>query len=242
MINTIQVNNRLFLRSLFIVILICGSLFFTSNNVTKYTNSTVKVLLIDTLSHLNDDFYLNLQKLCNEQNITLDTVSADNFDVEYFKKNEGSYMFVFLRVHSTNQYNRTWIFTGEEYEKNKYLLEQLADEVHRAKPNDYEEYYFVISSDYFVSKKIKLDSVFFVLMGCNGQDTNDMANAFISLGAKCVIGWEGQVALSYSDAVFLSFCETVFLSTDIKTASLFCEEFNSKTISGPRLVMSIKPE
>ena len=156
------------------------------------------ILLVDNLSEINDDFRTDLEALCSENNYEL--VVKNDADVNFFKKFNGTFSLIILRLHSTNQNNITWLFTNEEYQANKYILEQLAGEIHSARVDYSSRVCFVLSSYYirhYLTEKIKADCV--ILMGCNGLDRDDMAKAWIDAGALSYVGWKGDVSINKTD-------------------------------------------
>ena len=179
------------------------------------------VLLLNTLDGLIPGFPSRLKVLCDSYGVPLNVYSDEEVSVSLFKHLNGDYDIVLLRLHSTNQYGQTWLFTGEPYDQNKYLLEQLSDQVHRARPYIDEKPYFCITSVYV---KVNLDTSVLFLMGCDGMTSQDLSSAFKKSGVETVIGWDGLVDLEYSDTVALEFCDLVLSgasSQEIKQCCLF---------------------
>ena len=105
----------------------------------------------------------------------------------------------------------TWIFTGELYTPRKYILEQMAFEVHSARANNMSGSYFVISSyfiEHFLSNRIESDCV--ILMGCNGLSNSDMGEAWIKAGSNSFVSWSGDISLQETDYYTLRLVENYF--------------------------------
>ena len=197
-------NTNLKLVTIFILVTLFtkGSI----KNIEPYPNG---VLLIDAL-YSGDYFKDELQKICEKNNQVLE-IKDENVTVNYFSEISGNYSLVILRLHSTCQRNLTWMFTGEPYSPTKYVLEQLAFEVHSAKPDNTSTNYFVVSSyfiEHYLSGKITSDCV--ILMGCNGLITTDMGNAWIKAGSNSYISWNGDISLQDTDRYTLKLVDSYF--------------------------------
>ena len=181
----------------------------TKSSIPKVEPNSNGVLLIDSLS-LGDQFRTELQKICDKNNKVLE-IKDNNVTVNSFKEISGHYSLIILRLHSTCQRNVTWMFTGEQYFPRKYILEQLAFEVHSAKANNMSDSLFVVSSYYiehYLSNKIESECV--ILMGCNGLTNSDMGEAWIKAGANSFVSWNGEISLQETDYYTLKLIDTYF--------------------------------
>ena len=95
------------------------------------------------------------------------------------------------------------IFTGEPYSRTVYREEMKAGILARARhlETDPPSYFFAIT-DTFVRQRMKgsFPGTIVLQMGCNGLRANKMADAFVAKGARAVVGWDGMVSASHTDA------------------------------------------
>lgn len=119
-------------------------------------------------------------------------------------KSLGGYRVIVMRVHSGVFEGGVWLFTGEEFDNAKYVLEQLLGEVHLSRnPND-PRLMFAVGSR-FVGHHLggRLGGCLVVLMGCDGLAAEDLAVALNGAGAAAVVGWGGPVRLEETDRAAL---------------------------------------
>ena len=191
------------LIGLFLLLLLFTITYYDTKQRLTQTTNTKKALIIDPLSTGNTGLPEAL-KLLEDHGYKTTLIHGEDVTVDYLKNIKGRYQIVILRVHSTINNGMIWFFTGEPYKQDKYVLEQLADEVHRARPSTQERYLFAVGSDFvlhFMETKFK-DSLI-IVMGCDGIKTKDLAHAFTETGARCYISWDGPVSLSHTDKATL---------------------------------------
>lgn len=196
-------NRNTILIGLFLLLLLSIITYYDTKQRLTPTPRTKKALIINPLSTDNNDF-LQAAMLLEDHGYKTLGAYGEEVTVDYLKNIKGRYQIVILRVHSTINNGKIWFFTGEHYRQDKYVLEQLADEVHRARPSTLERYLFAVGSDFvlqFMENKFK-DSLI-IVMGCDGLKTNDLAHAFTETGASCYVSWNGPVSLSHTDKVTL---------------------------------------
>ena len=135
----------------------------------------------------------------------VDVLRGENVSVESIKGISGGYRVVVLRVHSSIYRGRVWFFTGERYIQGSYVLEQLLDEVHPARPTTESGFLFAVGAD-FVLRYLEngLDGSLVVLMGCDGLSSQDLARAFTENGAAAYVSWDGPVLLGHTDEATLA--------------------------------------
>jgi len=118
---------------------------------------------------------------------------------------------ILFRSHSTNVINENipggpvFLFTSELYDKNKYVKEQLANHIGRARIlYDNSPLYFAIVSG-FVRYEMtgRFDDTLIIIGGCQSLGTPDLAQAFIERGASAVVGWNDWVDMSHNDKAIL---------------------------------------
>jgi len=114
------------------------------------------------------------------------------------------YRVVVMRLHSGVFEGGVWLFTGEEYDNTRYVLEQLSGEVHLSRnPND-PRLMFAVGSRFLRHHLGGLGGCLVVLMGCDGLAAEDLAEALRASGAAAVVGWGGPVRLGETDGVALA--------------------------------------
>ena len=197
-------TNRTAYLLLFAIILVITYTFIRSP--PEKEDNTKSILLVDNLYKVDDSFQSQIETICNESGVELYVHQDAN--VSYLMKLKGTYSLIILRLHSTCQYNVTWAFTSEEYNPNKYVIEQLAGEIHSARVNYQSDNLFVVSS-YFILQHLpnNIESDCVILMGCNSFDISDMAKAWIRAGASYYVGWNGDVSLTDTDELTLMLVE-----------------------------------
>jgi hypothetical protein len=162
-----------------------------------------RVVYIDPLNADDPGFHGEAMEIFSRERYVFDAVLGEDVTVEYLRRLPPGYDLVILRVHSTVNGDMVWFFTGEEYSPERYVLEQLADEVHPARPSMGSRRLFAVGADYvnhFLKDRFKSSTV--LVMGCDGARATDLAQAFIDNGAELYISWDGPVSLSHTDQAF----------------------------------------
>jgi hypothetical protein len=168
-----------------------------------------RAAIIDPLYTSDPGYHDEMASLLEGRGYKVDSFKGEEVTVEWLRK-MGSYRVVVLRVHSTCNDGMVWFFTGERYSLDKYVLEQLADEVHKAKPSLEAEYVFAVGSDFvrhFMNDRFS--GALVVLMGCDGLTGTDLAEAFMEEGASAYVSWDGPVSLKHTDEAFLCLLEAM---------------------------------
>ena len=125
---------------------------------------------------------------------------------------------IILRVHSSINHGNVWVFTGEHYSNEKHSLDQLVDNVHRAKTNIEGDYYFAIGSGFFYDHIKELDEAQVLVLGCDAAASDDLAGVFLEKGASIFISWNGPVSLGHTDAVFIEIIKQIIAGIEAETA------------------------
>ena len=169
----------------------------------------LNLLYYDPLYADDTRFSITVKDLLEAQGIKVDYFLGSEANVEALKKTTKEYDVWLLRVHSTVHNNRVWFFTGEEYDESKYILEQITDDVHRARPSLSSRYYFAVGSD-FVHRFMndRFSNAVIIVMGCDGFNGDDLAQAFLENGAVAYMSWDGPVSLTHTDNAVIYLLET----------------------------------
>jgi len=94
------------------------------------------------------------------------------------------------------------VFTGERNGYNRYLMEQMTKEVHRARTSPEGECLFAVGSSFFKRYLPEIDGVEVLVMGCDAAQSRELADVFLGKGARLYISWGGPISLGYIDLVF----------------------------------------
>jgi hypothetical protein len=189
--------------TLFFLVFILVVMYLDVNHRAGRVDSAVMVAYIDPLHAENPGFYEDIHTLFSGAGYVFEASLGENVTVEHLRRVPKGYDFVILRVHSTVNDEMVWFFTGEEYSQDKYVLEQLADEVHPARLSLGSRRLFAVGADFvnhFMKDRFR-DSIILVV-GCDGIRSTDLAQSFIDNGAKLYISWDGPVTLEHTDLAF----------------------------------------
>jgi len=171
--------------------------------------SVRRAVIIDPLYTADPGCHDEMASLLEGRGYRVDSFRGEEVTVERLRK-MGAYRVVVLRVHSTCNHGMVWLFTGEKYSPDKYVLEQLADEVHKARPSLEEEHVFAVGSDFVRHfMEDRFSGALVVLMGCDGLTGTDLAEAFVEEGASAYVSWDGPVSLEHTDEAFLRLLEAM---------------------------------
>ena len=174
-----------------------------------------KAALVDQIALTNPDPEFTDQALAylSEAGFTTDVYEGEEITVEFFRTlSEKGYQLILFRTHATNVLNENvpggpvFLFTSEVYDKTKYVREQLANRIGRAKAiyDEGSPLYFAIMAGFVRWDMVgHFDDTVIILGGCQSLGSPDMAQALIGRGASAVVGWNGWVDLSHNDQALL---------------------------------------
>jgi len=162
----------------------------------------------------------------------VDLYTTEDITIDFYKKLPSmNYKFIYIRTHSVEVVelgNSTLVLTGEEYDINKYISEQLSGQIHRASPiydqlladeimkNDQsslEKTYFTIGSKFMSELAIgEFPQSVILIGGCESVRTQDLARSFIERGASAIIGWDRTINSMENDRVMLALLEEILIN------------------------------
>lgn len=196
-----------------------------------------KAALVDQIALTNPDPEFTAQALAylEEAGFSVDVYEGEEITVEFYRTlPTKGYKLILIRTHSTNILNENipggpvFLFTSELYDKNRYVKEQLANRIGRARAlyDDNAPLYFAIVSG-FVRQDMtgRFDDTLIILGGCQSLATSDLAQAFIDRGAAAVVGWNDWVDLPHNDKAILH------LLRGLTTEKLTLEQAVRKTMN-----------
>jgi len=164
------------------------------------TNQTFqpKAVIIDQAvitEGFNPAFTNPVTNILEEAGYIIDYYKGAEVTVEFYKNlPKHGYSIIIIRTHS----RPTGICTGEQYEKTKYVSEQLNGQLIQIFVTT--ESYFGITATFVEdSMRGKFRNSTILMMGCDGLSETTMAEAFVGRGAKVYIGWRQSVLADHTD-------------------------------------------
>jgi len=161
----------------------------------------------------------------------VDIYTTEDITVDFYKKLPSmNYKFIYIRTHSLEVFqleNSTFLFTGEKYDIDKYIMEQLSGQVHKAIPlsdqssdeaiknarSDPDASYFTIGSKLVDEQMIgKFPQSVIIIGGCESVRKLDLAQSLIFRGASSVIGWDRSIISIENDQVMLALLEETLIN------------------------------
>ncbi len=189
--------------------------------------------IIDQLDDLipNKRFQQKALEYLEDSGFDVDLYTTEDITVDFFKKLPSmNYEFIIFRTHSlevSQLGNSTFLFTGEKYDINKYILEQLSGQVHKAIPisdqssdEEIEEVMADPDAEYFTVGSKLIDELMIgefpqsviIIGGCESVRTPDLAKSLILRGASAVIGWDRSINSMENDRVMLALLEEILIN------------------------------
>jgi hypothetical protein len=166
--------------------------------------------IVDQLSLTapNEAFREDATRLLENSGYEVEYFPGEEVTVDFYRVlPERDYDLLVLRVHSTAEVSRgeedvtsVSLFTGQDYDRELYLEEQLEGRIGFAQYTEQSPKLFGITSE-FVRESMKgdFDDTVVLMMGCQGFINAEGAEAFAEKGAKSFIGWDGLVSASHTD-------------------------------------------
>jgi len=197
-----------------ILLIVVPSTYYSYNILSRPNSQTItselkpKAAIVDQLSltYPNQTFIETTTNILKQAGYSVDYYSGETVTVNFYKNlPTHGYEIIILRVHSAlGWYDEppVCLFTSEPYSQDRFIYEQLRDQLTRAYYNVSGEskYYFGILPEFIRSSMNgRFEKAIVVMMGCNGLSYIDMAKAFTDKGAKVYIGWYNSVSVSHTD-------------------------------------------
>ena len=161
----------------------------------------------------------------------VDIYTTEDITVDFYKKLPSmNYKFIYIRTHSLEVAqlgNSTFLFTGEKYDIDKHISEQLSGHVQKAIPLSFQssdeaiknvrvdpdENYFVIGSKLMDELTIgEFPQSVIIIGGCESVRNHDLAKSLILRGASTVIGWDRSIGSMENDIVILALLEEILIN------------------------------
>jgi len=179
----------------------------------------------------NKSFQQKAQQYLENAGYDVDVYTTEDITVDFYKKLPSmNYKFIYIRTHSfevAGDDDKTYLFTGEKYDINKYIQEQLSGQVSKGMPISVQEImklqesnelsidmlYFVVGTKFVDELMVgKFPQTVIVIGGCESTKTDDLARSLISRGASEVVGWDRSINSLENDRVMLALLEEVLIN------------------------------
>jgi hypothetical protein len=198
-----------------ILLIVVPSTYYSYNILSRLNSQTItnelkpKAAIVDQLSLTfpNQTFIETATNILKQAGYGVDYYPGEAVTVNFYRNlPTHGYKIIILRVHSAlGWYGEppVCLFTSEPYSQDRFIYEQLTDQLTRAYYNVSGEskYYFGILPEFVRSSMSgRFEKAIVFMMGCNGLSYIDMAKAFTDKGAKVYIGWYNSVSVSHTDA------------------------------------------
>ena len=196
-----------------------------------------KAALVDQIAlvYPNPEFTEAAVAYLEEAGFSTDVYEGKEITVEFYRTLPAQgYQLILIRSHSTNILDENipggpvFLFTSELYDKNRYVKEQLANRIGRAKllyDEDSPLYFAIVAGFVRQDMKGRFDDTLIIIGGCQSLGTPDLAQALIGRGASAIIGWNDWVDLSHNDKAILH------LLRSLTTEKLTLEQAMRKTMN-----------
>lgn len=183
-----------------------------STNHTVSSISEPKAAIVDQASLSpaetpNPQFTETATNLLKQTWDIVDYYHGERVNVDFYRNlATHGYALIILRVHSGLSKGGNppvGFFTSEPYSSQKYLYEQLTEQIVSVHYLPYEkgdpEYFGIWPGFITQSMQGRFNNTIIIMMGCDGLRYTDMAEAFLQKGAKVYMSWNRSVSPSHSD-------------------------------------------
>jgi len=206
----------------------------SSQSTSSYKQPKELAAIIDQIHDIipNESFQQKAQQYLENAGYDVDVYTTEDVTVDFYKKLPSmNYKFIYIRTHSlgvSELQNSTFLFTGEKYDVNKYISEQLSGHVRRALPLSdqlfYEELvkedpslegktYFTIGSKLVNELMVgQFPQTVIIIGGCESVRNLELASSLIHRGASSVIGWDRTIGAMENDRVILALLEEILIN------------------------------
>ena len=180
----------------------------------------------------NEFFQQKAQQYLEKAGYDVDIYTTEDITVDFYKKLPSmNYKFIYIRTHSLGVIElegSTFLFTGEKFDINEHILDQLTGQVRVAIPiydpillaemmkNDpliEDKMYFTIGSKLVDELMIgEFPQSVIIIGGCESVRNLDLATSLIRRGASSVIGWDRAINAMENDKAMLLLLEEVLIN------------------------------
>lgn len=191
-------KKRLYGIVLAVIIVSAAFIYFSWHPPANQTFQLKAVIIDQAILTVGEDlpFLITARDILEGAGYKVDYVSGEGVTVNFYRNlPKQGYGIIILRTHTVMS---EAIYTGEQYDKSKYVYEQLNGELVDAIYGN--QSYFAITPSFVEnSMEGKFRNSTIINMGCGGLSVTSMAEAFVGRGAKVYIGWRESVLIDHSD-------------------------------------------
>jgi len=163
----------------------------------------------------------------------VDVFTTEDITVDFYKNLPSlNYKYIVIRTHGledVNYNNATYLFTGEKYDINKYIPEQLSNQLGKGAPiygeernlieeknEDLEDrMYFLVGSKLVDELMVgKFPDSIILIGGCESVRNKDLAKSLILRGASEIVGWDRTIGSNENDRIMLEFLEKTLVDKE----------------------------
>jgi hypothetical protein len=191
------------------------------------TNTETKAAIIDQLNptKLNSDFISRATAILENNGFKVDYFSGEAVTLELYRQlPSAGYSLIIFRAHSGLLGNgrkaeqKTCLFTNQPYSQTGEWTDQLFNRVVKAAV-DSDPPLFGIGADFISgSMRGRFKDTTVIMMGCASFEKEDLAQAFMAIGAAAYCGWNTEVNLNYDEDVTLDLLDGILEQKSMEKA------------------------
>ena len=177
--------------------------FVFSSSTAVYEAVPYTAAIIDQLAmtHPNVTFVQEVNDTLVSAGFSVDYYNYSQVTVDFYRQLPSKrYSLIIFRVHSgVGRYSGlTSFYTSEGYSEWAHYREQMDKQVVAVEYVENGPKYFAITSNFVKTCDVCKGSMV-IMMGCDGLNKTDMAEAFVEKGADVYISWDGPVSPEHTD-------------------------------------------
>jgi hypothetical protein len=193
----------------------------TCEQYTQYPSDELRCAIVDQFSDIetNQTFVTQASKVLSDYGFKVDVYRKEDITVDFYRGLACyGYKLIILRVHAGVLENEErvrdsiWLFTTEPYQRLRYYMAQLRDQVTVAKTSDTASPVFAVGARFVKECTVgEFAGTTIINMGCATFYSDELARAFVEKGAAAYMGWDASVGLYYVDDAALTLIEKLCL-------------------------------
>jgi len=141
-----------------------------------------------------------------------------------------NYKIIILRTHG----GMAFLTTSQLYSQQRMVIDQLLDRVGAVDVNG-TVYFGLYPKSVTELMCGRFQGTLILAMGCGASGTVDLANAFVSMGARGLIGWDNRVTISHSDSAYRVVIESLLKHESIASSVQAASQVGRDPVYGASL-------
>lgn len=180
----------------------------------------LKCAIVDQLYNVSPSsvFMEHVTQILESSGFTVDVYRTDDVTVDFYEQLPShGYKLIIFRVHAglleneTGRGNNIWFFTSEKYNRMRYYIAQLRDQITAAKTTIDDTPVFAVSAKFVTDlMRHNFSDTVIINMGCASFYSDELGQAFYERGASAYMGWDASVGLSYVDSATMTLIDKLF--------------------------------